>query len=47
MAKKYLIGVDLGTSGTKAALFQIDGKRIADASVEVPIYYPKPVIVEQ
>lgn len=47
MAKKYLIGVDLGTSGTKAALFQIDGKRIADASVEVPIYYPKPGIVEQ
>ena len=27
MAKKYLIGVDLGTSGTKAALYQMDGKR--------------------
>jgi xylulokinase len=47
MAKKYLIGVDLGTSGTKAAVYQIDGKKIADASVEVPIYYPKPGIVEQ
>jgi xylulokinase len=47
MAKKYLIGVDLGTSGTKAALYQIDGKKIAEASVEVPLYYPKPGIVEQ
>ncbi len=47
MAKKYLIGVDLGTSGTKAALYQIDGVKIAEASVEVPLYYPKPGIVEQ
>ncbi len=47
MAKKYLIGVDLGTSGTKAALYQIDGHKIAEASVEVPLYYPKPGIVEQ
>jgi xylulokinase len=47
MAKKYLIGVDLGTSGTKAALYQIDGVKIAEASVEVPIYYPKPGVVEQ
>src|SRR5512139_942079 len=47
MLKKYLMGVDLGTSGTKAALYQIDGKLIADAAVEVPIYYPKPGVVEQ
>ena len=47
MQKKYLIGVDLGTSGTKAALYQVDGKLISDASVEVPIYYPKPGVVEQ
>ena len=47
MQKKYLIGVDLGTSGTKAALYQIDGKLISDASVEVPLYYPKPGVVEQ
>lgn len=47
MQKKYLIGVDLGTSGTKAALYQIDGKLISDASVEVPLYYPKPGTVEQ
>ncbi len=47
MTKPYLIGVDLGTSGTKAALYQIDGTKLAEASVEVPLYYPKPGIVEQ
>jgi xylulokinase len=47
MPKRYLMGVDLGTSATKAALYQIDGKLIAEASVEVPIYYPKPGVVEQ
>jgi len=47
MQKKYLIGVDLGTSGTKAALYQIDGKLISAALVEVPLYYPKPGVVEQ
>jgi xylulokinase len=47
MSKKYLIGVDLGTSSTKAALFQIDGKMVAEASADVPIYYPKPGVVEQ
>lgn len=45
--KSYLIGVDLGTSSTKSALYQTDGKLIAEASMEVPIYYPKPGIVEQ
>jgi xylulokinase len=47
MAKKYLIGVDLGTSSTKSALYQIDGKLISEASVEVRLYHPKPGVVEQ
>ena len=47
MPKKYLLGVDLGTSSTKAALYRLDGKRMAEISHEVPIYYPKPGIVEQ
>ncbi len=47
MTKKYLMGVDLGTSGTKAALYQIDGRKIAESSLEVPLYYPKPGVVEQ
>ena len=47
MQKKYLIGTDLGTSSTKAALYQIDGNLISDATVEVPLFYPKPGVVEQ
>ena len=47
MAKKYLIGVDLGTSSTKAALYQIDGVLVSAAAVEVPLYHPNPGIVEQ
>jgi len=47
MQEKYLVGVDLGTSGTKAALYQIDGKLISEASVEVSLFYPKPGVVEQ
>ncbi len=47
MPMSYLMGVDLGTSGTKAALYQVDGKLVSQASVEVPIYYPKPGVVEQ
>ena len=47
MKKSYLIGVDLGTSGTKAALYRTDGTLVAEAGVEVPIYYPRPGVVEQ
>ena len=47
MEKKYLIGVDLGTSATKAGLYDSSGRLIAEASVEVPIYYPAPGVVEQ
>ena len=47
MKKTYLIGVDLGTSGTKAALYRTDGTLVAEAGVEVPIYYPRPGVVEQ
>ena len=47
MEKTYLIGVDLGTSGTKAGLYDLDGNRIAEANTEVPLYYPKPGVVEQ
>jgi xylulokinase len=47
MLKKYLIGVELGTSATKAASYQIDGELITDASIEVPLYHPKPGVVEQ
>lgn len=47
MKKKYLVGVDLGTSGTKSAVYAINGDLIAEAQTEVPLYYPKPGYVEQ
>ncbi len=47
MAQKYLLGVDLGTSSTKSALYTTDGKLMAESTLEVPIYYPKPGVVEQ
>ncbi len=47
MEKNYLIGVDLGTSGTKAALYTSGGDLVAEASLEVPLYYPQPGVVEQ
>lgn len=47
MSKYFVMGVDLGTSGTKAALYHIDGKLMAEASLEVPLYYPRPGVVEQ
>ncbi|MDO9348400.1 MAG: FGGY family carbohydrate kinase, partial [Anaerolineales bacterium] len=47
MKARYLVGVDLGTSATKAALYRQDGRLVAEASLEVPLYYPKPGVVEQ
>ncbi len=47
MTAQYLIGVDLGTSATKAALYRADGALIAQASVDVPLYTLKPGVVEQ
>ena len=38
---KYLIGIDIGTSGTKSVLFNTDGRAIASATEEYPIYHPK------
>ena len=44
---KYLIGVDLGTSSTKAALYGVDGALVAEAAADVPLLYPAPGVVEQ
>lgn len=35
---EYLIGIDLGTSGTKTVLFDRSGSVIASATVEYPLY---------
>ena len=47
MSTQYLIGVDLGTSSTKSALYRSDGTLVIEFTEEVPIYYPKPGVVEQ
>ena len=45
--KKYLIGIDIGTSGTKSALFDTEGHVIASATAEYPLYQPQNGWAEQ
>lgn len=47
MAGPYLFGIDLGTTGTKTALFDAEGQLVADAYEETPLHHPKPGWVEQ
>ena len=44
---EYLIGVDLGTSGTKTVLFDADGNPVASKTIEYPLYQPKNGWAEQ
>jgi len=44
---RYLMGVDEGTTGCKAILFNEEGKQITATSREYPSYYPNPGWVEQ
>lgn len=44
---KYLIGVDLGTSGTKTVLFDETGAQVASAVMEYPMYQPQNGWAEQ
>ncbi len=44
---KYLLGIDLGTSGTKTVLFDQEGKGICSATVEYPMYQPQNGWAEQ
>jgi len=37
---KYVLGIDLGTSGTKTVLFDQEGHGICSATVEYPMYQP-------
>ena len=43
----YLLGIDIGTSGTKTVLFSEDGKAIASNTVEYPLYQPQNGYAEQ
>ncbi len=44
---KYLIGMDIGTSSTRAIIINEDGKLIASASADYPLITPKPGWAEQ
>lgn len=43
----YLIGVDIGTSGTKTVMFDLMGNTIASSTREYPLYQPKNGWAEQ
>lgn len=43
----YLIGIDLGTSGTKTVLFDINGNPVASKTIEYPLYQPQNGWAEQ
>ncbi len=43
----YIIGIDVGTSGTKTVLFREDGTKIASETVEYPLYQPHAGWAEQ
>lgn len=43
----YLIGVDIGTSGTKTVLFAENGKPVASKTIEYPLYQPQNGWAEQ
>ncbi|MBO5212524.1 MAG: xylulokinase [Clostridia bacterium] len=44
---RYLIGIDIGTSGTKTVLFDENGKNIRQKTVEYPMSQPKNGWAEQ
>lgn len=44
---KYLIGMDIGTSGTKTVLFDLEGNTLCSKTVEYPLYQPKNGWAEQ
>lgn len=44
---KYLLGIDLGTSGTRSVLFDENGRVVAAKSAEYPLYQPQNGWAEQ
>ena len=42
-----LLGIDIGTSACKVAVFSADGKVVSASTREYPVYYPEPGYAEQ
>lgn len=47
MNKPYLLGIDIGTSACKVAVFDREGHVVAAASGDYPVYYPEEGWAEQ
>ena len=47
MTEGYLIGVDIGTQGTKTTLFSIEGNAVAESFEPSRLISPSPGVVEQ
>ena len=47
MIKSYLLGIDIGTSACKVALFNKEGQVKAAANGDYPVYYPHEGWAEQ
>ena len=45
--KKYLVGIDEGTTGTKVCVFDLEGNVVSSSYQEYPSFYPKNGYVEQ
>ncbi|RCX14826.1 xylulokinase [Anaerobacterium chartisolvens] len=45
--EKLLLGIDIGTSACKVAVFDLQGKVLSQAAKEYKVYYPAPGFVEQ
>ena len=43
----YLLGIDVGTSGSKALLVKESGEVVASATTEYPMFTPHPLWAEQ
>ena len=44
---EYLLGIDIGTSGTKTVLFDTEGNKVASGAAEYPLYSPQNGWAEQ
>ncbi|MCX7667859.1 MAG: FGGY family carbohydrate kinase, partial [Atribacterota bacterium] len=47
MTKRYILGVDLGTSSIKGTLLNLESNEVIGASVELPVSYPDSYSAEQ
>jgi xylulokinase len=47
MDRNYLLGIDIGTSACKIAVFTREGSVFCSCTEEYPVYYPQDGFVEQ